>query len=308
MANAIIDSHVHVLSPDQAKMVLGLMDEHQVKKALALVGIGLSPFPAANEGVLAAVHAFPDRLPAAMVGFSTPEDLSTFDGERAAKEVEPYLKLPEVKGVGEWALEAVGGMDEWTSVWPRLRPIMDVVAENNKAVLFHTGMAPFVQRRPAKRTTGHDGWVSHRSVWWHNPVFLDDVAVEYPDVPVIIAHVGVQGCFFYGSYADMALMVAAKNPNVYLETSSAPSEVVAKALAEPAIGASRILFGTDTPAPFDYYQFEGSTYPSYSGMALEPTRIRNHYPECLRVIEELDVSPDQKQMILGGNAARLFNL
>ena len=308
MTNVIIDSHVHVFSPEQALCVIRLMDEHHVEKALALPAIGLSPFPGANEAALDVVRSFPERIPAAMIGFSTPSDPDRFDGEQAAKEIEPYLKLPEVRGVGEWALEAVGGTNEWERVWPRLRPVMDVIAESKKAVLFHTGMAPFFRRRPTTRTTGEKGWISHRSLWWHNPVFLDDVAAEYPEVPVIIAHIGVQGCFFYGSYADMALMVAAKNPNVYLETSSAPLEVVEKAVTEPAIGPARVLFGTDTPAPFDYYEFAGRRYPSYSGMDVDRDRIRDHYPECLRVIQQLEVSPDERQMILGGNAAVLFGL
>lgn len=308
MADLIIDSHVHVFSPDQAAALIGLMDKHAVDKAIGMTGIGLSKFPEANEGIIAAVQAFPERIPAAMIGFSTPEDLDRFDGEQAAKEIEPYLKYPEVVGVGEWALEAVGGMNEWIDVWPRLRPIMDVVAEAKKCVCFHAGMAPFPQRRPAVRTTGHDGWISHRSLWWHNPVFLDDVAAEYPDVPIIISHVGVQGCFFFGAYADMALMVAARNPNVYLETSSAPLEVVARAASDPAIGPTRLLFGTDTPAPFDYYRFEGKAYPSYAGWCDQPDRLRDHYPECLRVVDELAVGQEEKRQILGGNIATLLGL
>jgi predicted TIM-barrel fold metal-dependent hydrolase len=308
MAEPVIDAHVHIFSAEQAGMLSALLDAHGVDRALGLSAIGLSKYPEANESILEAVRAFPDRFPVAMVGFSTPQDLSSFDGEAAAREIEPYLKMPEVAGVGEWALEAVGGWDEWADVWPRLRPIMDAVAEAEKCVCFHTGMAPFPQKKPAVRSNGRDGWISHRSLWWHNPVFLDDVAAEYPDVPIIVSHVGVQGCFFYGAYADMALMLAARNPNVYLETSSAPAEVVAKAVCEPAIGPSRVLFGTDTPAPFDYYRFEDKTYPSYAGMFSEPERLRDHYPECLGIINGLSLDPGEKQMILGGNAKRLLRL
>jgi predicted TIM-barrel fold metal-dependent hydrolase len=303
----MIDSHVHVFSPEQAGAVIGLMDQHGADKALALVAIGLMPFPQANEGILAAVAAFPDRL-ACMVGFSTPENIDQFDGELAAKELEPYLKLPEVRGVGELALEAVGGSGEWADAWPRLRPVFDVVAENKKAVVFHTGFAPFVQRRPATRSTGAPGWISHRSLWWHNPIFIDDIAVEYPDVPIVISHIGVQGCFYYGTYPDMALMVAAKNPNVYLETSSAPPEVIEKAIMEPGIGPSRLLFGTDTPAGFGYYKFHGQDYPTYFGGKVDMSVVHDHYPECIRAIQELTLGKAEKQTIFADNAAGLFDL
>jgi predicted TIM-barrel fold metal-dependent hydrolase len=44
---------------------------------------------------------------------------------------------------------------------------------------------------------------------------IDDIAAEYPDVPIILGHCGVQGYFYFGTYADMALHVAARNQNVY---------------------------------------------------------------------------------------------
>ena len=87
MTNVIIDSHVHVFSPEQALCVIRLMDEHHVEKALALPAIGLSPFPGANEAALDVVRSFPERIPAEMIGFSTPSDPDRFDGEQAAKEM-----------------------------------------------------------------------------------------------------------------------------------------------------------------------------------------------------------------------------
>jgi predicted TIM-barrel fold metal-dependent hydrolase len=50
---------------------------------------------------------------------------------------------------------------------------------------------------------------------------------------MIIGNIGVQGFYCFGSYADMALLVAARHDNVYLETSSAPLEVVEKAVIDP---------------------------------------------------------------------------
>ena len=44
---------------------------------------------------------------------------------------------------------------------------------------------------------------------------IDDIVAEYPDVPIILGHCGVQGYFYFGTYADMALHVAARNQNVY---------------------------------------------------------------------------------------------
>lgn len=272
----IIDAHVHPgsmlfaqelfqqrenqLENPCVQALLSFMDKHGIDQSIAIVSQGISPVKLENELVLKIAQQIPDRFPAVMVGFDQPqEEPWNYDPQKAADEIESYLQMDVVKGLGEFAIEAVGHMAGWETIWPRLRPTFEVLAAHNAPALFHTGVAPFMQfASDGKRP------VSSRSIYWGNPVFIDDIATEFPDVPIIIGHCGVQAYFYYGTYADMALMVAGRHPNVYLETSSAPFEVLKKAVMDPAIGPEKLIFGTDSPAFYGYYTDDkGEHYPSY---------------------------------------------
>lgn len=280
------------------------MDEHGVHMGIGLCSIGL---PNENDRIVEVVQQYPDRFPACFVGFNVPmPEPYKLDGEQVAKEMEPYLKMPEVKGVGEWPLMIAAGMEEWPELWARYRPIMDVIAENNVAVLFHTGVDPYPIGYPRMRGNGKPGMGASRAIHFSNPVLIDDIATEYPEVPLIIGHIGVQGFYYFGSYADMALLVAARHENVYLETSSAPLEVVEKAVCDPAIGPERVLFGSDSPAPYGHYRYRDKVYVSY--MKEPPTHMPDHYKYDLAVIEQLPITDREREMILGENTARLLGL
>lgn len=319
----IIDAHMHPISPrmdkgpgkDYAELtdrfcakvepdidlfntILEQMDKYHIDKAIGLRGLGLVDLPKENELMIQLAREHGDRLPAVMIGFTFPPGVQVqkgvpdFNGEDAAREIEPLLDLPEVKGVGEWSLTAASGMMDWPELFARYRPILDVIAEHKSAVMFHTGACPYTH---------------NRALWFFNPVFVDDVAGEYPEIPIIIGHMGVQGYFYYGTYADMALLTAARHPNVYLETSSAPFEVVEKAVCDPAIGPEKLIFGTDTPAPYTYYKYRGEFYPSYT-KSPPPFMPPDHYKYDLANIERLSIPDREKELILGGNITRVLGL
>ena len=209
----IIDAHVHAAGPamesvedyvameklmlekqaeaERVESILKLMDKYGVDKAIGLISQGISILPEENERLIKVAQECPDRFPAVMVGFSTPPIPGEVNGEDAAREIESYLNIPEVKGVGEWALMGAAGMEEWPQLWARYRPIMDVLAEHKAVALFHTGIAPYLHRTPRLRSNSKEGWCAQRALWWSNPAFIDDIATEYPDVPIIIAHIGV---------------------------------------------------------------------------------------------------------------------
>jgi predicted TIM-barrel fold metal-dependent hydrolase len=326
----IIDAHVHPMSPRMDKgtikdwtqqadefdaninepgpldILINRMDKYHIDKAIGLVGIGLAAGPGINQTMLRIAREHSDRFPAIMVGFDVPEDRVNFDGEVAAREVDALLDLPEVRGVGEWSLTCGSGMIEWPELWAKYRPVMDVVAAHKSAVLFHTGSAPYSHTAPRPPIGNRAGRFATRTLWFYNPIFVDDIAVEYPDVPIIIGHMGVQGYYYFGTFADMALMVAARNPNVYLETSSAPFEVVERAISDPAIGPEKLVFGSDSLAPYSYYSYKGEYYPSYG--KTPPGFYTDHHKYDLENIERLQIPDREKEMILGGNAARILRL
>ena len=105
----------------------------------------------------------------------------------------------------------------------------------------------------------------------------------------------------------MALTVAARNPNVYIETSSVPYEVLLKAVECPAIGPEKLIFGTDTPAFYQYYKAPstGEYYPSYGKTGPGP-ETADHFKVDIENIDRLPITAEQKDMIMGGTLARLI--
>jgi predicted TIM-barrel fold metal-dependent hydrolase len=124
--------------------ILEQMDHYGVAKAIGLVAIGHRSAPDLNQRMIQVVREHGGRFPAVMIGFNLPPNRNHFSGKDAADEIEPLLDLPEVKGVGEWALPAAAaGMMDWPELLAKYRPVFDVIAAHERAVLFHTGLGPY---------------------------------------------------------------------------------------------------------------------------------------------------------------------
>jgi uncharacterized protein len=101
------------------------------------------------------------------------------------------------------------------------------------------------------------------------------LAMDFPGLPVIMAHMGFVDILANDGAIDMARKV----PNLYLETSGASAEEkIAQAVREA--GPGKIVFGSDLP---------------HNDPAFEIMKI-----ECA------NISAEEKKMILGENAARLL--
>lgn len=122
-----------------------------------------------------------------------------------------------------------------------------------------------------------------------NPLDLKEPAGEFREVNFIIPHFG-SGCF------EEALEVAAERRNVYFDTSSSNSwieppltlaQVFRKSLE--VLGPERLLFGTDS-----------SHFPR--GWR------KDIFDEQMQILDSLQLSNSDKELILGGNIARILNL
>ena len=69
------------------------------------------------------------------------------------------------------------------------------------------------------------------------PSKFASVASEYPDLTLILAHMGLPDAF------KSALRAVKRHPRMYLETAGVPWAAIAEAIE--AVGADRILMGTD---------------------------------------------------------------
>jgi hypothetical protein len=114
----------------------------------------------------------------------------------------------------------------------RLYPVYERATEHGIPVVFHTGV-----KAPADGT---------RMKYCH-PVYLDDVAVDFPDLTIIMAHAGYP-------WVEEAILVGLYAGNVYADISTLPQieaalgyEVMMPTLRKliTAWGAQRVLFGSD---------------------------------------------------------------
>jgi predicted TIM-barrel fold metal-dependent hydrolase len=109
---------------------------------------------------------------------------------------------------------------------------------------------------------------------YNNPLEFAEMARTFPEVPLIMAHMG----FFWS--VDQAIELAKSIPNLYLETSRAPIFEINVAVKE--LGPQKVIWGTDSP--FVDYEWE------------------------FKKMERAADSREAYEWIVGGNMAKLLRL
>jgi predicted TIM-barrel fold metal-dependent hydrolase len=147
-------------------------------------------------------------------------------------------------------------------------PLYEVIAEHQLPAVFHTG-----QTAVGSGLRGGGGILLKYS----NPIHLDEVAADFPDMQVIMAHPSVP-------WQDEALSVAGHKPNVWIDLSGWSPKYFPPQLVRHANSLLRekVLFGTDFPA-------------------LTPER-------WLRDFAALEIKDEVRPLILKENARRLLGL
>jgi len=143
----------------------------------------------------------------------------------------------------------------------KLYPFYELCQELGLIVLFHAGVVAFPDHR----------------VRFGNPVHVDDVAWDFPDLRIVIAHLG-------GNYSFEALVICSNHPNVFMDTAYLhficdrslpkiePIDLIKR--AAEFCGPEKILYGCE---------------------GVEP-----------RLIAESDLPTETRDLILCGNAQRLL--
>ncbi|HEX8424776.1 amidohydrolase family protein [Hymenobacter sp.] len=111
--------------------------------------------------------------------------------------------------------------------------LYEVIAGAGLPMLFHSGHSGF--------GSGVRGGGGLR-LEYSNPIHLDDVAIDFPDAPIIIAHPS-------WPWQDEALSVCMHKPNVYIDLSGWSPKYFPPQLVQYANTQlkDRMLFGTDFP-------------------------------------------------------------
>jgi len=75
------------------------------------------------------------------------------------------------------------------------------------------------------------------------PMTVDDVAVDFPDLRIILAHGGRP------LWMDQAFFLVRRFPNVFMDVSSIPPKAVLRYFPRLAEVADKVLYGSDWPSP-----------------------------------------------------------
>lgn len=151
---------------------------------------------------------------------------------------------------------------------------------------------------------------------------LARIAVEFPDVPIIFCHAG----YSIGGYARGAelirraceiagLAVGSGASNVYLECGTWPAEYFKYAVEDPNVTVTQLLWGADYGHVPQYVVMRPGSDPSSCVTSMKRwPRIPPYQPDwwgwMLHQIDKLrdSMSQDEINLILGGNAARIWGL
>jgi predicted TIM-barrel fold metal-dependent hydrolase len=147
-------------------------------------------------------------------------------------------------------------------------PLFELIQEHGLVALFHTGQTGV--------GAGQRGGGGIR-VKYANPLHLDDVAADFPDMDIVMAHPSFP-------WQDEALSVATHKPRVHIDLSGWSPKYFPPQLVQYAntLLREKVLFGSDFPV-------------------ITPERWMSDF-------DRLEIKPEVRPLILKENAARLFGL
>ena len=147
-------------------------------------------------------------------------------------------------------------------------PLYQEIQDAGAIALFHTGQTGV--------GSGMRGGMGMR-LKYSNPMYLDDVAADFPDMPIVLAHPSFP-------WQEEALSVATHKPNVYIDLSGWSPKYFPPILVRYAntLLRHKVLFGSDWPA-------------------ITPDR-------WLADFDTLDIKPDVKPLIMKENARKLLGI
>jgi hypothetical protein len=195
-----------------------------------------------------------------MVAFAS---IDPHKGKMGAREARRLIEEHGIKGF-KFHPTAQGFHPYDRMAWP----IYEVINEYKMPAIFHTGHSAFGS---GMRSGG--GF----RLEYSNPMHLDDVAISFPDMQIVMAHPSFP-------WQDEALSVAIHKPNVWIDLSGWSPKYFPKQLVQYAntLLKDRILFGSDYPY-------------------IKPDR-------WMKDFEDAEFRPEVMPGILRDNAVRLLGL
>jgi hypothetical protein len=278
----VTDVHVHVqpwemLKPSVRKrMVEGREDVAELMKMMAdpdevlrrMDEAGISRIGVINY-VSPALMGFTEEVNpyVARLARTAPERLIPFGGVDVTGDSRPGESVDRLRELGVRAIKLHPPHQEFAAndyrdgKLPGLAEVYDRAQELGLPIMVHTGTSIF----PGARNVYAD------------PLPLDDVGVDFPELDVILAHLGRP------LWAETSFFLLRRHPRFWGDVSGIPPKGLLKYFPRLAAVADKLLWGTDWPGPM------------VPGM-------RANLDDFLA----LDLSEDLRRKLLQDNADRLF--
>ena len=150
-----------------------------------------------------------------------------FSPQRVGDEVDRLVQRLGIRALKVHPAHQLLAPNAYLDDLPGLRDVYEAAESHQVPVTIHTGTSVF----PGARNRFTD------------PMLVDDVAVDFPDCQILLAHAGRP------LWYDTAFFLARRHDNVHLELSGIPPKKLPEVLPRLADVAHKCVWGTDWPSP-----------------------------------------------------------
>ncbi len=255
MSNPALEDQIsEFMKPDN---IVAMLDGHGVSRAVVLAEdspkvTGVVP----NDFVAEFCSHYPDRL----IPYASVDPTENTNPARTLEKAVTELEMRGLKLYPSYQHFYPNAYQEDSSL-RKLRQLYECAENLRLPVMFHTGTSVF----PGARLK------------YSNPLFLDDLAVDFPELKIIMAHGG------RGPWFSTAFYLARMHANVFIDISGLPPKNLLNYFPKLESISEKVLFGSDWPDTLNI------------GANIE-------------AVKHLAISDRAKAQILGGNAARILEL
>jgi len=206
--------------------LVGYLDKYNID-AVAVMSYPAPDVMGWGDGLVDAVGEFTSNHPDRLLFFCSVHP--RFDGNPRRRLEDLYSKY-EVRGI---KLHPVHQLFKPNAYLPEeggmrtLEEIYQFAVDYRVPVLFHTGTSVFPRARNK----------------YGDPIFLDDVATDYPKLEIIMSHGGRP------IWMKTAVFLLRRHPNITLDISGVPPKKLIDYFPNIEKFADRSMFGSDWPGP-----------------------------------------------------------
>jgi aminocarboxymuconate-semialdehyde decarboxylase len=254
----------------------------------------------ANDGMADLVARYPDRFP----GFVASLPLNNLDA--TAQEIERAVKDLGARGVQIFSNINGRPLDD-----PAFEPVFRRMAELDLPLWLHPWRGPDAADYATERRSKFElwwvfGWPYETSLAMARIVFAGYFD-RYPNLKIIVHHMGAMVPYFSGRLGPGLDLLGARTPDDEPELhahrlAKRPFDYFKQFYADTA------LFGARHAMQCGWDFFGRDRVLFASDMPFDPERGPGYIRDTLRCLEEMPLSPEDRSLVLEGNARRLLRL